>query len=134
MLYITVNFFVTICIWFMRIKFIQSYSWLDTSAGGLLVHERIICICFGTDMVYSIYCLSKFSSYVTGDRSRFWLSCLDTLALSVPYEGYSRNVSCALNLISTLFFNLQSGYDFTSIPKTRTWCTAPTDILQYLLL
>jgi hypothetical protein len=90
--------------------------------------------CFGTDIVYSIYCLSKFSSYVTGDRSRFWLSCLGTLGLSVPDEGYSRSVSCALNLISTFFFNLQSGNDFTSIPKTRTWCTAPTDILQYLLL
>ena len=42
-----------------------------------------------------------------GDRSRLWLSCLDTLVLllpkisilSVPEEVYSRNTPCALNLI-----------------------------------
>ena len=50
-------------------------------------------------------------------RSRLWLSCLgpwvlllpniliiwlsNLLILSVPDEGYSRNVPCALNLMST---------------------------------
>jgi len=52
-----------------------------------------------------------------GDLSRFWLSCLGPLVLllpklskrtilSVPDEGYSRNASCALNLISTFLFRL----------------------------
>jgi len=54
------------------------------------------------------------------DFSRFWLSCLGPLVLffpklqiiwlsnlsnlSVPDEGYSRNKSCALNLISAFLF------------------------------
>jgi hypothetical protein len=55
-----------------------------------------------------------------GDRSLFWLSCLGPWVLllpklniiwlsklsilGVPDEGYSKNASSALNLISTLFF------------------------------
>ena len=35
-----------------------------------------------------------------------WVSDLSTL--SVPEESYSRNASCALNLISTFFFKLIS--------------------------
>jgi len=36
------------------------------------------------------------------------ISLLNILALSVPDNGYSRNASCALNLIST-FFSLSTG-------------------------
>ena len=67
--------------------------------------------CFCTNMVYQIY---------LSDLSRFWLSCLGPLAflhpkilklygfqifwlLSVPDTGYSRNVSCRLNLIYMFF-------------------------------
>jgi hypothetical protein len=40
----------------------------------------------------------------------FWLSII--VALSVPDEGYSRNVSCALKLIST--------YDVQELHLTQT--------------
>ena len=55
------------------------------------------------------------------DRSRFMLSCLGSLVfllpkhlnylasnhltLSIPEEGYSRNVSCVLNYISTFLLD-----------------------------
>jgi len=60
-----------------------------------------------------------------GDLSPFWLSCLSPLVLLlpkltiiwlsylsiliIPDEGFSRNASCALNLISTCFFLLNLG-------------------------
>ena len=62
---------------------------------------------------------TKVSSGI-GDHNRFWRSCLGPLVsllpkleiiwlsnlsnLGVPEEDYSRNVSCALNLISTFLF------------------------------
>jgi hypothetical protein len=45
-------------------------------------------------------CLKHF--YLTSERKN-WLS--NILALSVPDKGYSRNVPCALNLISTFYYN-----------------------------
>ena len=67
--------------------------------------EPVYFICFWT-CVYIIIlisiciCLKHF--YLTVERNN-WLS--NMLALSVPDKGYSRNVSCALNLISTFYYN-----------------------------
>jgi hypothetical protein len=51
-----------------------------------------------------------------------WLSSLSTL--SIPDEGYSRNVSCALNLISTfsLLMLRYTRYKFTWSSLSVTWC------------
>jgi hypothetical protein len=55
------------------------------------------------------------------DLKIIWLS--NILALSIPHEAYSRNVLCALNLISVFLFTdtaTQSvifGYNLFSSPK-----------------
>jgi len=65
----------------------------------------------------------------------FGLSCLDPLVLllpkleiiwlsnlsilSVPYEGYSRNASCALNKIYTFLFENVEVNQTTFQPRTR---------------
>ena len=95
----------------MRTKFdICVFITITTSIPSPRGYHQPNSHCFrtDTDMLY-------YRNLYIGNLCRFWLSCLSALVYlllirfliivlsSVSDEGYSRNVSCALNMICTFF-------------------------------
>jgi len=79
-----------------------------------------------TDHDYSVYA--------------FWFSCSkdfkiillsNILSLSVPHEGYSRNTSCALNLISTFLLGAVNFIYKYIWWRRLEWCP---DVITYIIL
>ena len=66
---------------------------------------------------YWVSCLPRHGLLAPKDFKNIWLSNL--LIMSVPDEGYSRNVSCTLNLISTFLIqtNIFKHFPFLQICK-----------------
>ena len=106
---------------------IHSFNLVDTSAGGLLVHDNIICseVSVSTLVRYIIYFWNlQFINNVIIIKtnvliSQAWVTLTESCSLRhlkylaynlLPDKGYFRNALCLLNFISTflllLFFSI----------------------------